>query len=306
MRSPPAWVMTLAIALGLLTSSPIAAWADPGTPIVVVPDDKFGVVDTTVRDPGHRGDGGRGARGGLRGASASGSGVTCSYTPMGLVSIGLPEDYGFAATGGINNAGMGLFARTCSDGSFDVVWRNPAWLVGGPAGGGVVVTPAQLAQIAYSRLPLPVPRARFNPAQPTSAGPATTVNLPTWWWIDDWTEQRQRTSAGAVWALVTARPVATEWQPGDGGHPVVCQGPGVPWRPGLDGSAGACTYTYRASSGSERDLRYDATVTVVWQVSWVGAGGASGTLPEMRMSATFPVAVMERQSVVVGSGGGKQ
>jgi hypothetical protein len=50
---------------------------------------------------------------------------------------------------------------------------------------------------------------------------------------------------------------------------------------------------------------YQASVTVSWQVSWVGAGGAAGSLPALTVTAIFPVAVMERESVVVDAGGGR-
>jgi len=74
-----------------------------------------------------------------------------------------------------------LFARLCSNGSVDLVWRDPFGPAGPGGAGGVVVTPGELAQVAYSRLQLPTPQVHFNPARATSAGPATTVNLPTWW-----------------------------------------------------------------------------------------------------------------------------
>ncbi len=89
---------------------------------------------------------------------------------------------------------------------------------------------------------------------------------------------------------------------------MACEGPGVPWRPGLaeSESASSCTYSYRTSSAAVADQTFDASVTVVWQVTWVGSGATSGTLPAMTTTAGFPVAVTERQSVVVGSGGGRQ
>jgi hypothetical protein len=271
-------------------------------PIVVVPDGALGYVDTTVTDPGEEGDVEKGSTA-SGGAGAAGSRVTCSYTPVGLASLGSDLSESLAApVGGLNSLNMGLFARSCSDGSLEVVWRDP-FAFGGP-GGQVVVTPGQLAQVAYSRLRLPLPQARFNPARPTSAGPATTVHLPTWWWVDGWTERRQRTTAGAVWAQVTARPVRTEWQPGNGGRTVTCAGPGLPWRPGLPESASSCSHTYKQSSAAEEDLTFNAAVTVVWAVSWVGSGGAGGALPSMSTTSTFPVAVTERQSVVTSSGGG--
>lgn len=292
------WVLSV-----VFIAVPLVEYAS-ADPIVIVPNGGLGWVDTTVTDPGEPGGSDASGSGATRG-SARGSGMTCTYTPVGLASLGtdLAESL-VGPIGGLNGLRMGFFARSCSDGSLDIVWRDPFALGGGPAG-DVVVTPGQLAQVAYSRLRLPAPRARFNPARQTSAGLATTVHIPTWWWVEDWSTHWQRTSAGAVWAQVTARPVRTQWDPGDGGRPVACEGPGVPWRAGLADSASPCKYVYRTSSAAEPDLSFNAVVTVEWAVSWVGSGGASGTLPPMSTTTTFPVAVTERQSVVVGSGGGQ-
>lgn len=291
-------LVVLSLAAALLVGLPSRpSLADP---ITVTPNDFLGFVDTTVTDQGNAPK--AASRGSRKPKARHDTRVTCSYTPVGIASIGLAEDYGLAEIGGLNPSGMGLHIRSCSDGAFDIVWRNPT--NAGAVGGGLTVTPGQLAQVAYSRLRLPRPRARFNPARPSSAGPATVVHLPTWWWVDTWTTRTRRTGAGAVWALVIATPVRTEWNPGNGGRPVVCDGPGLAWRPGLDESASSCTYPYPTSSASEADQRFDATVTVEWDVRWVGSGGTSGALPAMSTAATFPVAVMEWQSVVTGSGGG--
>jgi hypothetical protein len=45
------------------------------------------------------------------------------------------------------------------------------------------------------------------------------------------------------------------------------------------------------------------TVTTTWSVSWVGSGGAAGTLPVISRSRTFPLRVAERQAVVTGGSG---
>ena len=38
---------------------------------------------------------------------------------------------------------------------------------------------------------------------------------------------QQRTQAGPVWAVVTAEPTSTTWDPGDGSVPFTCAGPGT-------------------------------------------------------------------------------
>jgi hypothetical protein len=301
MSAPQTALVSMFVSALMVGPLAISATADP---IVVIPG-ALGYVDTTVTDAGERGDVKRGStEKGSAAAAAVSAGVRCTYTPVGLAGLGSDLTASLAAlVGGLNSLRMGVYAKSCSDGSLDMVWRDP-FSLGGP-GGEVTVTPGQLAQVAYSRLRLPTLRARFNPARHTSAGLATTVHLPTWWWVEDWTDRVQRTSAGAVWAEVTARPVRTEWRPGDGGRAVTCAGPGRRWRPGLSESASSCRYAYGRSSAGEPDLNFDASVTVTWEVSWVGAGGANSTLPPMSTTTTFPVAVTERQSVVTDSGGGR-
>jgi hypothetical protein len=191
------------------------------------------------------------------------------------------------------------YTKSCSDGTVQVVWVPN----GITPNGGPVVTPAQLAQQAYNRLRLPLPRPEFNPKRSSSAGAATLVTIPTWFWVDNWSGASQRTRAGAVWAAVTAEPVSTEWDPGDGSRPVRGAGAGVAWREGVGESASACAYAYRRSSADQPSNRYTGRVTVTWRVTWRGSGGAGGTLPLMSRQVAFGIAVMERQTVVVSDQG---
>jgi hypothetical protein len=163
-------------------------------------------------------------------------------------------------------------------------------------------SPERLAQRATGRLPLPQPQPQFGPSRPSSAGPSTLVNIPTWFWNEGWVSVRQTTRAGDVWAEVVATPVEATWFPGDGSAPVRCQGPGRPWVSD-DESAGVCRHTYLTSSVGQPELVYTARVTVVWRVTWRGSGGRVGTLPLMERQVSFPVAVAERQTVVTVGGG---
>lgn len=187
----------------------------------------------------------------------------------------------------------GWVTRTCSDGTIGIAWVAVAPLV---------ASPEQLAQRARNRLRLPLPQPRFDPSRPSSAGPSTLVNLPTWFFLDKWKPVRQRTQAGGVWAEVTATPVEATWFPGDGNAPVRCLGAGRAWTSDTE-TAGACRYTYVRSSAAQPGLVYPARVVVVWQVTWRGSGGRGGSLPLMERQVEFPIAVAERQTVVVVGGG---
>ena len=49
-----------------------------------------------------------------------------------------------------------------------------------------------------------------------------------------------------VWAQVTATPLYSTFDGGNGDQPVLCDGPGLPWRHGLpENPPGACAYSYQ-------------------------------------------------------------
>jgi hypothetical protein len=85
---------------------------------------------------------------------------------------------------------------------------------------------------------------------------------------------------------------------GDGGS-VGCAGPGTAWTPGTDPTASSpdCGYVYRNSSAGASGGKFAITVTVTWQVTWVGAGRA-GTIPGLTTTATLGVQVQESQAVL--------
>jgi len=169
-------------------------------------------------------------------------------------------------------------------------------------------TPATVARRAENRLVLPLPTVGLDPS-----GQAL-VNLAEWFWIPraQWRPLTQRTAAGPVWAKVTARPVSTSWNPGDGSPAVKCAGPGTPYDRSLPASAQSteCSYTYTESSAGQpqtgpnpNDRYFTVTVTTTWAVSWVGAGGANGMLPAMTRTRSFRLPVAQRETVVTGGSG---
>jgi hypothetical protein len=123
------------------------------------------------------------------------------------------------------------------------------------------------------------------------------VAIPTSFSLESWRPITQRTAAGGMWAVVTAEPVAATWWPGDGGAPMRCT------EANQGASTTSCTHTYRRSSAAQPTNVYTARVVVTWQVTWRGPGGLAGTLPLMERQTTFPVAVAERQTVIVAGGG---
>ena len=288
-------VLLLTCSVAALPLTP--AFADDKPPIVVVGDNHPGAVDTTVTAPGSPGtQSGGGTSGGS--SSSGGSGVTCTWKAE--------SDYSQQVFQWIGSDPNGTwYDVTCSDGTSYIGVYVP------PAAGNIppaVVLAGALAKTAANTLVLPKPQVRRNPAG------AALVNLPTWWWVDQaqWSPLRQRTTAGPVWAEVTATPVSTTWDPGNGAAPVVCNGPGTPYDTSRSAESQStdCSYTYRRSSGGQpqtgpsvNDRYFTVTVTTTWQVSWVGFGGTGGTLPILTTSSTFPLAVTQRETVVTGGSG---
>jgi hypothetical protein len=287
---------TVAAGLAMtLHCSPALAAGGYGGPVTVSGDNHDGQVTTHVQS-----DGASSASGG---AQSGGTGPTCTWvldTTDNAVVIS--PDASSQANGG---AGAGQFFNVrCSDGAFYPGVFVPASL---PTGAGGVSAQA-LAQEAVNRLPLPLPSAEHNPA-----GDAVT-NLAVWWWVPaaQWRTLSQRTSAGPVWAQVTARPVSSTWDAGDGSEPLLCQGPGRPYDPDASPEAQSpdCSYTYPRSSAGQpqtgpeaNDRFFTVRVTVVWQVSWTGSGGTGGVLPPISRTSSFRLRVQDRETVVTeGSG----
>jgi hypothetical protein len=287
--------------LVIVLATPVVGYADggggPGGTVTVGGDNRGGFVSTTVTAPGQRSN--RATETAAR-TSSSGNQVTCKWIEN---STHLENEYlhwlGWGKPGGH------WYDVKCSDGSVFLSMYVP------PAPNNVppdVVLAGALAQRAVNRLPLPVPEVQLNPR-----GQAL-VNLPEWFWVPRaaWSSLSQRTQAGPVWARVSARPTSLSWDPGDGSPAVTCAGPGTPYDPTVSASAQStrCSYTYTHSSAgqpqsgpSPNDRFFTVTVTATWSVTWVGSGGASGQLPVISRSRSFPLSVAERQAVVTGGSG---
>jgi hypothetical protein len=265
-------------------------------PIVIESGDGFG-IDTQVVDSGESGDSATDVV-----PVSGGSRSTCRYVPdTSNHSTGVPPwELDVPHTG---QRGAWFF-RQCSDGSFAVVWIPAA----ASAVNSAPVSPGQLAVQAANYLPLPAPRIHHNPGS-AEGRPQTVVGVPTWFWVDrsTYSTLHQTTSAGGVTATVTAEPVSTEWTTGSAHAPgMVCRGPGVPYDESRQPTAQStyCSTIYGHSSATEpqnglspNDRFFNGTVTTVWRVSWVGTGGVQGTLPDLRRTSRFRLAVAEIQAV---------
>ncbi|MFE7671403.1 hypothetical protein ACFU5N_04220 [Streptomyces albidoflavus] len=163
-------------------------------------------------------------------------------------------------------------------------------------------TPALLAAYAYDKIEVPRTEVELKPAA------RSTVNLPTWVWLDSarFTEVtvRAELAAAGVWAETTAKPVGLHLEPGttdamtypsSGDCRIEDDGSiGRPYARGDADSTPPCGIRYlRATNGEPYPLK----ASVTWQITWEGSGGARGDLPDGTFETTHGVTVQEVQAV---------
>ncbi|MET9309273.1 hypothetical protein ABZX68_28825 [Streptomyces cellulosae] len=163
-------------------------------------------------------------------------------------------------------------------------------------------TPKMLAEYAYQEVEVPETEIELKPAA------RSTVNLPTWVWLDkatfkDVTVRAELPHTG-LWAETTAKPVALHLDPGtkdaktypaSGDCEINADGSiGTPYTRGSAEKTPPCGIRYlRASDGEP----YRLTASITWEISWEGTGGARGDLPDGTFETTQDMTVQEIQSI---------
>lgn len=261
-----------------------------------------GVPDATVDGDGG-GGGTSGGGGTASGSSSSGGGAVippasteCMWRAADLPA-GAPEWQG-------NDPATGqLLVNPCNGGEQYVFVPNEALGIGQAAAPPPPPDPAVLAAQAYAELVPPAPTAHRSPDEDMPGQPWTVVQLWTWYWVEqaDWVPLSRTVELRGVSATVTATPVATTFDPGNGDSVVSCGGPGRPWTdPGdnsdpVPSSVGGCGYQYkRVAEGVQ------ATTSIRYAVTWTSSTGAGGALPDLLGSTTSPPFRVEQIQVVVG------
>ncbi|MFE2535455.1 hypothetical protein [Streptomyces sp. NPDC059371] len=163
-------------------------------------------------------------------------------------------------------------------------------------------TPDVLAAYAYNKIKVPETEIEVKPAA------KSTVNVPTWVWLDKGTfkevKVRAELTAAGVWAETTAKPVALHLNPGTGdAETYPASGDcainddgsiGTPYAKGDAGRTPPCGIRYlRATDGKP----YRLSASITWQISWQGSGGTKGDLPDGTFETTQDMNVQEIQSV---------
>ncbi|MEV0642011.1 hypothetical protein AB0I77_45230 [Streptomyces sp. NPDC050619] len=163
-------------------------------------------------------------------------------------------------------------------------------------------TPDVLAAYAYDKINVPGTEVELKPAA------KSTVNLPTWVWLDRATFQEVKVRAelpnAGVWAETTAKPVAlhlnagtedAETYPASGDCAINDDGSiGTPYTKGDADKTPPCGIRYLRASGGEP---FQLKASITWQISWEGSGGANGDLPDGTFETTQDMNVQEIQSI---------
>ena len=187
--------------------------------------------------------------------------------------------------------------KSCGGADFDVVWLPDTAAAGG------VPSPAVVAQLAVKKLVLPAPGWEMSPG----AQVPQLVGVPVWLWLaNGWGAVSATAAVPGVSVTATASPQEVVWDFGAAGM-VTCAGPGTPFRVGVDDPAAGspdCGVVFARSSAAQADGRFPVSVTVRWQVGWVGAG-QQGAAAGLASRATSSVVVVESQALAVPSGGSR-
>ncbi|WP_336605791.1 hypothetical protein [Streptomyces sp. BA2] len=181
--------------------------------------------------------------------------------------------------------------------------RKTFWVDNGePANAPQAIGPKILAALAYQQTRVPDTEVELKPEA------KSTVNLPTWAWLDKGTfkdvEVRAELPGTGLWAQTTAKPASLHMEPGTGDaetYPASgeCEfnedgSIGTPYTRGASQHEPPCGIKYlRATSGQP----YQLTASVTWEIEWTGTGGAKGNLPDGTFETTQAMNVQEIQSI---------
>ena len=292
-----AFASLLIVMLAFLAMPGVSYASGPGGGCTILSDPSCTV---TVTGPGRQGGGNEGAPvsgGGDQGVQLTG----CTNTD--------PEHGCDPCPGGQLSPNPGICQAwrhnlVCSQlnpaGLDPATWQSELQLFGCLANTFVPVNPAVLAQQALGTIRFPHPSGDRSPS-PTllyQGLPLTYVNLYTFYWTSaaTWRTLSASASAGGVSATVTAAPVELDFDPGNGGPTVSCDGPGRPWT-SADGNGaptdGACAYQYLRVTTTP----ITSTQTIVWKITWIGTGGAGGEIPSLSTSTSGRLQVLQIQVV---------
>ncbi|WP_328537301.1 hypothetical protein [Streptomyces sp. NBC_00344] len=163
-------------------------------------------------------------------------------------------------------------------------------------------TPKMLADYAYNQVKVPETDIELKPEA------KSTVNLPTWIWLDKGTFKDVVVRAALphtdLWAETTAKPVSLHLDPGTADADTfpasgTCAfnkdgSIGTPYKTGDAEQTPPCGIDYlHATNGTPYRLK----ASITWKISWRGSGGARGDLPDGTFETTQDMNVQEIQAI---------
>ncbi|MEU6001257.1 hypothetical protein ABZ837_25950 [Streptomyces sp. NPDC047197] len=182
--------------------------------------------------------------------------------------------------------------------------RQPFWVDKGQTPDEpLAVSPEVLAEYAYDELPVPGTEIKMAPRG------RSTVNLPTWVWLDKARFKKITVTASlpgtGLSATTTAEPEALHIDPGTqdatrfpaSGACAIRKGGGIgePYVRGKAERVPPCGVTYLRSTAA--DEAYAVRATLSWKIHWTSTTGEGGSLPSGSFGATQRIPVQEIQSV---------
>ncbi|MGW8380239.1 hypothetical protein [Streptomyces sp. ODS28] len=179
-----------------------------------------------------------------------------------------------------------------------IFWAKPTKA---PKAAGI--SPKVLAGYAYDSIKVPDTKVTLNPKG------KSTVNLPTWMWLDKAKFKPVEVTATlpgtGLSATTTAKPKSLHLDPGTpdakvfpstGECPVNKDGTiGKPYTKGNSKKNPPCGVTYEHATTNAPPHQLKATVT--WDISWKGPNNEGGNLPDGAFDTTQNIPVQEVQSI---------
>lgn len=181
--------------------------------------------------------------------------------------------------------------------------KQPFWVdEGAPPDEPMAVDPKILAEYAYDELPVPDTEIEIAPAN------KSTVNLPTWIWLDKAKFKPISVTANlpdtGLSATTTAKPVSLHIEPGTedaetfpaSGECAIEGGKiGEPYAKGKAKQDPPCGVKYLRATGDDGPHKLEATIT--WEISWTSSTGEGEDLPDGTFGTEQDVTVQEIQSI---------
>lgn len=163
-------------------------------------------------------------------------------------------------------------------------------------------TPKVLASYAYNKIKVPDTKVELKPEG------KSTVNLPTWVWLDKGTFEDVKVRADlpgtGLWAETTAKPVSLHLEPGTGDATTFpasgeCKvnedgSIGTPYTKGSSKEDPPCGISYLRATGGKP---YQLKASITWEITWEGSGDTGGDLPNGTFDGTQDIDVQEIQSI---------